>query len=107
MIAAIFCVLFSAYFAISSVKPSGSSHEFVLESRINPNNAPAASLVRLPGIGPSKAAAIVAYRSDFAKQKPNRPAFSDADDLQKVRGIGPKTVKNISGWLKFDDKDKL
>ena len=73
-----------------------------LESRINPNNAPTASLVRLPQIGPSRAAAIVAYRESISHSDGSRAAFRSCDDLRKVKGIGPKTVKNLREWLKFE-----
>jgi len=73
-----------------------------LESRINPNDAPISSLVRLPGIGAAKAAAIVAYRDGYRPQQTEGRAFSDCDDLQKVKGIGPKTAENICEWLKFE-----
>ena len=73
-----------------------------LESRINPNDAPISSLVRLPGIGAAKAAAIVAYRDSHRSAQAEGRAFSDCDDLQKVKGIGPKTAANICAWLKFE-----
>jgi competence ComEA-like helix-hairpin-helix protein len=73
-----------------------------LEGRINPNNAPIESLIRLPGLGPGRAGAIVAYRENFNEKKASSPAFQDWDDLQKVKGIGPKTVRNVSELLKFD-----
>lgn len=78
------------------------SYKIELDEKINPNNAPAASLVRLPGIGISRAEAIVKYREEFNQKSKNGPAFQSCDDLQKVKGIGPKTVKNISNWLKFE-----
>ena len=96
------CVCFSIAFATSSLSRSQQSCEIKLQGRVNPNNAPLASLVRLSGIGISRASAIVAYRRDFARQNAGRAAFEIADDLQKVRGIGPKTVQNISRWLKFE-----
>ena len=95
------CVCFSIYFVVSSLFGSAQLCEIQLESRTNPNDAPLASLVRLPGIGIGKATAIVAYRSDFSKQNNGSPAFRNCDDLQKVKGIGPKTVQNISQWLRF------
>lgn len=52
------------------------------------------------GIG--RAGAIVAYRENFNENKASSPAFQNCDDLQKVKGVGPKTVQNISGLLKFD-----
>jgi competence protein ComEA len=48
---------------------------------INLNSASASELETLPGIGPSKAAAIIA----------NRP-YDSVDDLERVPGIGPKTI---------------
>jgi len=56
----------------------------------------------LPGIGISRAGAIVAYRENIAEQNTGMPAFENPNDLQKVKGIGPKTVENISEWLKFE-----
>jgi competence protein ComEA len=95
------CVLLSLGF-ISNSGGIGQSSGVELESRINPNDAPAASLIRLPGIGIARAQAIVAYREEFGKRDSNSPAFRSCDDLQKVKGIGPKTVQNISEWLKFE-----
>lgn len=96
------CICLSIAVAASSLSQPHQSREIKLDSRINPNNAPLASLLRLPGVGFGRAEAIVAYRAVFTKQNDNRPAFETADDLQKVKGIGPKTVKNINQWLKFE-----
>ena len=104
-LAASVAVLFSIGFAVSNLSGFGSAFggcEIELESQINPNDAPLASLVRLPGIGIVKADAIVAYRDNFSKQNSGKPAFQNCDDLQKVKGIGPKTVENISEWLRFE-----
>jgi competence protein ComEA len=95
------CVLLSLGF-ISSFGNAGQPSGVELESRINPNNAPVASLVRLPGIGVSRALAIVAYREEFSKADSNSPAFRSCEDLQKVKGIGPKTVEDICESLKFE-----
>jgi competence ComEA-like helix-hairpin-helix protein len=95
------CVLSSLAF-ISGFGNAGQPSGVELESRINPNDAPAASLIRLPGIGTARALAIVAYRENFGKKDSSNPAFRSCDDLQKVKGIGPKTVQNISEWLKFE-----
>lgn len=84
---------------------SGQSYDVRLDANINPNDpneAPVASLVRLPGIGLARAQAIVAYRQAFAVENGGNPPFRSCSDLQKVRGIGPKTVQNISQWLKFE-----
>ena len=76
--------------------------EVELEGRINPNHAPVESLVRLPGMGPVRAGAIVEYRDNFDVKDAASPAFRNCADLQKIKGIGPKTVRNIDEWLKFD-----
>jgi len=73
-----------------------------LEGRINPNDTPIESLIRLPGLGIGRAGAIVAYREDFNGKEAASPVFRNCDDLQKVKGIGPKTAQNISELLKFD-----
>ncbi len=83
---------------VSEFVGSSQSCEIELEGRINPNDATVVSLVRLPGIGVSRAGAIVAYRENFG----GNPAFRNCNDLQKVKGIGPKTVQNISEWLRFE-----
>ncbi len=87
---------------ISEFVGAGQACEIKLESRINPNYAPVESLVRLPGIGVGRAGAIVAYRENFGGKDGESPAFRNCNDLQRVRGIGPKTVQNISEWLKFE-----
>ncbi|OSI13890.1 ComEA family DNA-binding protein, partial [Neisseria dumasiana] len=48
---------------------------------VNINTATEEELKALPGIGPSKAAAIVAYRQHNGQ-------FKSVDDLKNVKGIG-------------------
>ena len=77
-------------------------HEPPLQNRINPNDAPVESLMRLPGLGAGRAGAIVAYRENFIKKNGKNLAFEDCNDLLKINGIGPKTVKGLSEWLEFE-----
>ncbi|MEC9389401.1 MAG: helix-hairpin-helix domain-containing protein [Myxococcota bacterium] len=63
----------------------------------NINAATAAELDQLPGIGPSKAAAIVSYRSQHGP-------FASCLDLSKVYGIGPKTVAGIVEFCTTEDQ---
>lgn len=72
-----------------------------LESGVNPNIAGMDSLVRLPGIGPSRAGAIIDYRNQV-----DGVAFENAGDLQKIKGIGPKTVEKIGDYLYFTDENQ-
>ncbi|HUS90661.1 MAG TPA: helix-hairpin-helix domain-containing protein [Phycisphaerae bacterium] len=64
--------------------------------RVNPNTATAGSLQRLPGIGPGKAEAIVAYR-----QAHGPAPFRSPEDLKAVWGIGPATVKQVAELMSF------
>ena len=93
--------IFSVVFAASLSARTSSQNQIELLTAINPNTATVASLIRLPGIGSVRAEAIIAYRDSFS-EKQSGSAFQNSDDLQKVKGIGPKTAKNINQWLKFE-----
>ena len=69
---------------------------------INPNDAPVASLIRLPGLGPTRARAIVAHRTTIGRQLRQPAPFTQPEDLQQVRGIGPATILAIRPWLDFE-----
>lgn len=70
----------------------------VLNQKINPNLAELSSLERLPGIGPGLAQAIINYR----EQAKDDIVFKSPEDLQKVKGIGPKKVENMRDLLEFE-----
>jgi DNA uptake protein ComE-like DNA-binding protein len=72
-----------------------------LYEKINPNTAPASSLVRLPRIGWSKAQAVVTYRQQHLVETPGIPVFRGPGDLTPIPGFGPQTVAAISVWLDF------
>lgn len=57
---------------------------------VNLNTAPREALLGLPGIGPSKADAIVAYREAHGP-------FASLDAVLKVPGIGPGILARIKG----------
>jgi competence protein ComEA len=59
--------------------------------RIDLARADAAALEVLPRVGPALAAAIVAERE--------RVPFCRLDDLERVRGIGPRTRVGLESWL--------
>lgn len=63
---------------------------------VNVNTADAAELETVRGIGPSKAAAIVAYRDT------NGP-FASVDELVKVPGIGERTLEQMREHLTTDE----
>lgn len=61
-------------------------------SLININLATEAELMELPGIGPSKAAAIVAYRDEAG-------SFKSPEELTEVTGIGDKTFEQLKDLI--------
>lgn len=63
------------------------------DGKININTAGESEIDTLPGIGPAKARAIIQYRTE------NGP-FQTVDDLEKVPGIGPKTLEDIRDKVK-------
>lgn len=70
----------------------------LITEKIDPNTASAASLRRLPGIGPTKAQAIVHFRAARQAQGQRRP-FAFAEDLAEVHGIGPGIVRAVADHL--------
>jgi competence protein ComEA len=67
--------------------------------RVNINEADAATLAGLNGIGRARAEAIIEYR------KVNGP-FGSVDDLAKVKGVGPAFVERNRDQLTVgDEKD--
>ncbi|MFP4353893.1 MAG: ComEA family DNA-binding protein [Phycisphaerae bacterium] len=80
--------------------PCHPARQELCSERIDPNTAAAPSLMRLAGLGPTRAQAIVQFRSQ-GEEKPFRvPA-----DLTDVHGIGPGTVRGIQRWLALDEDD--
>ena len=63
--------------------------------RVNINTATQAELELLPGIGPSMAKAILDHRR---AQGP----FRSIADLDKVRGIGPRTLERLAPLITVD-----
>jgi competence protein ComEA len=61
------------------------------EPPIDVNTAGPAELERLPGIGPVMAARIIDTRQ--------AGRFRTADDLRRVRGIGPKTLETLRPFV--------
>lgn len=63
----------------------------VCGSGVDVNRDPARDIELLPGIGPKKAGAIVESRKRDGR-------FEALDDLERVKGIGQKTVERIRPW---------
>ena len=92
------CLILSLAFAATLLHRAADPPSLPLSGRINPNEASVTSLARLPGIGLTRARAIVALRNPEG----GTPAFRCPEDLARVKGIGPATVEGIRPWLQFD-----
>ncbi len=60
--------------------------------RIDVNTASMRTLMRIPGIGPARARAIIALRD-------RRGGFGSLEELAAIRGVGKGTVKKLGRWL--------
>ncbi|WP_235801820.1 ComEA family DNA-binding protein [Ureibacillus manganicus] len=65
---------------------------FTASNLININLANESDLLTLPGIGPSKAQAIITYRDENGR-------FQSIEDLKKVSGIGDKTFEKLKEFI--------
>ena len=65
---------------------------------INVNTAPPNALEALPGIGPALSERIATYRTT---QRP----FQHVDELNRVRGIGPKTLATLRPMVRVTVPD--
>jgi competence protein ComEA len=70
--------------AVATTSTTGSSSG----NQVNLNTATQAELETLPGIGPSKAIAIIEYRETTGK-------FQQIEDLKNISGIGDKTFEKL------------
>ncbi|KIL53408.1 hypothetical protein KP77_03840 [Jeotgalibacillus alimentarius] len=64
----------------------------VQSDKININAAKAAELETIPGIGPSKAAAIIQYREENG-------FFKTIEDIMNISGIGEKTFEQLKEFI--------
>ena len=62
--------------------------------KIDPNRATAMELDRLPGVGPSVAAALI-------RERESGGVFSSEEDLTRVPGIGAAAVNRLRPYLDF------
>ncbi len=82
----------SGFASVSEEEPASQSAGKPIANLININTASAAELETLPGVGPSKAAAIINYREE------NGP-FRAVSEIQNVSGIGPATYAKLKGQI--------
>jgi len=76
---------------LASIEPA----QLLFGGRLDLNRAAASSLEVLPGIGPARAAAIVAERC--------RAPFASVGDIERVSGIGPLIRARLAGRVAIRD----
>lgn len=62
--------------------------------KININRAPAEELQKLPGVGASRALAIIEYRTE-------KGMFQQIEDLMNISGIGPKVFERLKDLVEL------
>ncbi len=76
-----------------AVAPAGGG--VTADGKVVLNLATEADLMRLPGVGPAKAAAILALRAKLKR-------FRKIDDLLRVKGLGRRSLKRLRPLLLVD-----
>lgn len=78
--------------SIPTIQNAASSNTQDNESIVNINLADETLLMTLPGIGPSKAKAIIDFREDKGQ-------FQSIDDIKEVTGIGDRTFDSLKDFI--------
>jgi len=73
-------------------KPTKRSKAEIPKGLIDLNAATAEQLMEVPGIGPAKAEAILAYREE-------KGGFATYESLGDVKGFGEKTLESLKSYL--------
>ncbi len=74
---------------------AGSVEKLAPGQQLNLNTASASELEKLPGIGPTKAQAIVDYRTQNGN-------FKSIEDIEKVKGIKAGVFSKVKDYIKVD-----
>jgi competence protein ComEA len=72
--------------------------ERVYDYRIDLNQATWVELMQLPRVGETLAQRILEYREEHGP-------FQSVEELDNVKGIGPKTVEQLRPWLVVQEQD--
>lgn len=81
-------------FQTDTTQNDGTPDSLIPGEKINVNTAPVLDLARLPGIGETRARAIVAHRQE-------QGSFQSPEDLLLVSGIGEATLEKMRPYIEF------
>ncbi|WP_437504048.1 ComEA family DNA-binding protein [Sorangium sp. So ce1099] len=79
----------------AGAQPSPGGGGVTADGKVVLNLATEADLMRLPGVGPAKAAAILALRARLKR-------FRKVDDLLRVKGLGRRSLKRLRPLVLVD-----
>lgn len=77
---------------VTTESSTGSNSLPAASAKVSINRSSQTDLESLPGIGPAKAQAIITYRNEHGP-------FKKLEDLQNVKGIGPKTFESLKSLI--------
>jgi competence ComEA-like helix-hairpin-helix protein len=86
-------IIIKDLFLLTNTKPKKSA--FLLDKKININNADRNGLMQLPGVGPKMADRILEYR------KLNQ-GFKTINEFMNVKGIGRKKFSNVKKYIEIN-----
>lgn len=79
---------------ISGTAMAATKHAKQITGTVNINSASVSEIMLLPGVGKSKAEAVIAYRQ--------KSPFKSPQEITKVKGIGPKMFAKIQQYVAID-----
>lgn len=91
---------------VSDLLPEAGPRAAELPERVNANTADAGMLAAIPGMGKLLAERIVAEREAFVAANPGATPYVNLDDLRRVKGMGPATLKKLEPYLVFEGEDR-
>ncbi|MGJ8524839.1 photosystem II stabilization [Halomonadaceae bacterium LMG 33818] len=79
----------------TELSPLATEPPYIGQTLISVNSASLEELMRLPGIGRTRAHAIIDERNQHGP-------FIDSSDLERVKGIGRATAEKLKGKISFN-----
>lgn len=99
-------ILVAGCLVLVPFKLRGNKEESSTELRIDPNTAPWWELTVIPDVGPTLARGIVEHREQQRNHGAawERRVFRKLQDLDGVKGVGPRRLERMEPYLHFPDE---